>query len=172
MKILPIRIYGDPILEKKAAPVKNITGKEIELIEDMFETMYSANGVGLAAPQVGVSKRIIVVDCSLGKNRKEKIALINPEIVFVSPKTVSFSEGCLSVPNVRSVVERMYQIIVRGITPDGAPIEMEVKDLLARVFQHEVDHLDGKLFFHRLPRSELSILLPKLNELKRLNKKR
>lgn len=141
--ILPIKIYPDKILRKKSEKVKEITDAEKELIDNMFETMYRNNGIGLAAPQIGVLKRIIVVDIGNGP-----ISLINPEILKKKGKAIS-TEGCLSVPGVILKVKRASYVKVKGLTKNGKQIVIKAKGLLAFALQHEIDHLNGILIYDR-----------------------
>lgn len=143
MAILNIRKAGDPVLKQKAAPVEKITRKIKELLDDMAETMYAADGVGLAAPQVGVSQRIIVLDVGEGL-----IQLINP-VITNSEGQESASEGCLSIPGVYGDVERSSRVTVEGYERTGKPIRIQAEGLLARALQHEIDHLEGVLFIDR-----------------------
>ncbi|MFB3896583.1 MAG: peptide deformylase [bacterium] len=167
MAILKIHYYGDPILEKPTTTINNITSKEIALVEDMFETMFTAEGVGLAANQVGINKRIVVIDASRGQMKKERITIINPEIVFYSKEIDSGKEGCLSFPEMEGTVERSLLIGVRAVNLNGDTIELEVKDMLARIFQHEIDHLNGKMFIERMLRADRQLLEGKLKKLKK-----
>ena len=156
---LEVRILGDPILREKAAPVAQVSDQTRQLIRDMFETMYAEEGVGLAAPQVGVSERIIVVDPH--NDEIAAFALINPEIVETSKETEKGEEGCLSIPGLRDLVERSVRVVVRGTTPEGEERELDLHGLPARIIQHEVDHLDGVLFFDRLSPLKRKLLLAK-----------
>lgn len=144
MAILPISKEGDPVLRLKAKPVERVTKRIRKLIRDMAQTMYDAPGVGLAAPQVGCSERIIVIDIGEGL-----IALINPEITEIhgSERDV---EGCLSVPGVSGYVTRAAKVSVKGLDEDGKPVKHDGSGLLARAFQHEIDHLNGVLFIDYL----------------------
>lgn len=146
MAILPIRKLPDPVLRQKARPVQRVTRRHRRLIEDMKETMYAAPGVGLAANQVGVLERIIVVDPG-----DQFMALINPEIVAAEGVDVDV-EGCLSIPRVTGYVERAASIRVRALDERGRPVELEAEGYLARIIQHEVDHLDGVLFIDKAAR--------------------
>jgi len=142
--------YGDPILETPAEPVTEFDTKELhELIADMFETMYSAKGVGLAAPQVGLSLRLTVIDCSVGEDDAQKLALINPEIIFMEGAQTG-EEGCLSVPGFREDVTRARKAVVRACNVRGEMFEAAGEDMLARAMQHEIDHLNGILFLQHL----------------------
>ena len=141
MSILDIRVLGDPILREETKPVEQITDELRTLVKHMFETMYLAKGIGLAAPQVGRTERVAVVDVE-----NNPIVLINPEIVESDSKTAQAEEGCLSIPDVYGDVERPGRVRVRALNLEGNPFEMEAGDLLGRCFQHEIDHLHGKLF--------------------------
>ncbi|MEW6048444.1 MAG: peptide deformylase [Bacillota bacterium] len=143
MAILPIRKVPDPVLRQKARPVQRVTRRHRRLIEDMKETMYDAPGVGLAANQVGVLERVIVVDPG-----DRFMALINPEILEAEGKSVDV-EGCLSIPGITGYVERAQTVRVRALDERGHPVEFQAEGYLARIIQHEVDHLDGVLFTDR-----------------------
>ncbi len=145
MSILDIRVLGDPILRQATTPVATITDDVRRLIDDMFETMYHARGIGLAAPQVGRSERVAVID--LGD---DPFVVINPEVVQASSSTAKGEEGCLSIPDIYADVERPKSVVVHAIGRDGQPFEREATELLARCLQHEIDHLDGKLFLDYL----------------------
>ena len=147
MSVLDIRVLGDPILRQETKVVEQVTDEHRRLIDDMFETMHAAKGIGLAAPQVGRSERIAVVDVQGGS---QPIALVNPEIVQSSAETDKSEEGCLSIPDVYADVERPSRVMVRALDRAGAAFEMEADELLARCFQHEIDHLHGKLFIDYL----------------------
>ena len=145
-----ILTYPDPFLSTKALPVESVDGKIRELIRDMFETMADANGVGLAATQVGVGKRVIVVDVSPVEEEAGPLALVNPEIVRKTGQ-VEGTEGCLSVPGVEGTVCRAESVVVRGMNEHGDPVTVEAHGILSRALQHEIDHLDGILFIDRIP---------------------
>ncbi|MBF0328979.1 MAG: peptide deformylase [Nitrospirae bacterium] len=149
MAILEIRKYPDEVLKKKALPVEKVTDKIRTLIDDMIETMHAAPGVGLAAPQVGVSKKIIVIDISSKEEQYPLIALINPEIIDTDG-LVSSDEGCLSLPKYTTVVKRAERVVVKGIDREGREVVIEADGLLARALQHEMDHLDGLLLIDRI----------------------
>ncbi len=151
----PILTYPDPFLEKKAPAVSAVDGKIRELIRDMLETMHAAKGIGLAAPQVGEGKRVIVVDVSPVDEGAQPIALVNPEVVR-KQGWVEGVEGCLSIPGVEGPVFRYESVVVSGRDEDGASVTVEASGLLARVLQHEIDHLDGVLFIDRLSPSAAS----------------
>jgi peptide deformylase len=136
-------------LRKPSAPVEEVNDEIRELVETMIQTMYAAPGVGLAAPQIGVNKRIFVVDTSVGEKPDALIVMINPEIVSTEG-TIEQEEGCLSVPEFRSTVKRPAKITVRGLNLEGETVEVTGENLLARALSHEMDHLDGKLFIDRL----------------------
>jgi peptide deformylase len=144
--LLTVRLYGDPVLRQVATPVREITAEIKRIIADMTETMWHQVGIGLAAPQVGLSYRILVMDDGKGGAQ----TLINPEIESRSG-TIREEEGCLSLPGVFGVVERSKTITVRAMDADGKPVSMEATGLKARIVQHELDHLDGVLFIDRLP---------------------
>jgi peptide deformylase len=164
MPRLEVRILGDPVLRQKAEPVAAITPELRRLIADMFDTMYAEEGVGLAAPQVGVSDRVIVVDPH--DDETEPFALINPEILDASRETEKNEEGCLSIPGVRDMVERSMRVRVRGLSEDGEVKEFDAEGLLSRILQHEVDHLDGILFFDRVGPLKRKMLLAKWHKVK------
>lgn len=145
-----ILTYPDPFLLRKAAPVIRVDDRIRELVRDMFETMYAASGVGLAAPQVGVGKRVIIVDVSPVDKEIPPVALVNPEIVE-RQGLVEGTEGCLSVPGVEGVVPRAESVLVRALDTQGQPVKIRAEGLLARALQHEIDHLDGVLFIDRIP---------------------
>ncbi len=170
MSILALREYPDPILHQKAEVVSKIDDELRLFLDDMLETMYTDHGVGLAAPQVGVSKRMIVIDAEQkedeeGHHQKgNPIALINPEIIYTSEETIFFCEGCLSIPEQRADVERFQKIKVRYQDTTGAVKEIEAEDYLAVVLQHEIDHLNGILYIDHLSRLKRNMLLKKLEK--------
>src|SRR5437763_1566784 len=144
--IYPIVKYGDPVLERDAEIVTEYDTPELhKFIEDMFESMYAAKGVGLAAPQIGVSRKIAVIDTSNGQNEEEKLVLINPQIVHVEGKQVG-EEGCLSIPGFREQVRRGRVVTVRAQNARGEAFEKTGEDLMARAFMHEKDQLYGRLY--------------------------
>ena len=147
--IYPIVKFGDPILEKPAQSVTEFGDGLRKLVEDMFESMYAAKGVGLAAPQIGISKRLAVIDVSFKKDPKAKLVLANPEIVKVEGKQRG-DEGCLSIPEFREKVTRPMKVKVRAQNLQGDTIEVEGEELLARALLHETDHLNGKLYISHL----------------------
>ena len=147
MSILDLRVLGDPILRQETRVVPAVTDELRQLIDDMFATMHRARGIGLAAPQVGRAERLAVVDVEGGR---QPIVLINPEVIASSSDTEKSEEGCLSIPDVFGDVTRPAAVTVRAMDRDGAPFEMQATGLLARCFQHEIDHLHGKLFLDYL----------------------
>jgi peptide deformylase len=149
MAILEIKKYPDDVLKKKATPVENFDSDLHRLIDDMVETMYAASGIGLAATQVAVSKRLIVVDVSTKEEKYPLVVLINPEIIETDD-FVDSEEGCLSIPGYISTIKRAEKIIVRGLDRNGKSIQFEADGLFARAIQHEIDHLDGILFVDRM----------------------
>jgi peptide deformylase len=151
MAILEILTYPDPVLRKVAAPVKNINAKTARLIDDMLETMYGAPGVGLAAPQVGASQRIIVMDVDHENPHKQIYKLINPVITRAEGDIV-WEEGCLSVVDFTAEVRRAAQVEVVALDENEKELKIEAEGLLAVALQHEIDHLDGKLFIDRISR--------------------
>lgn len=147
MEKLDIVLYPEQGLREVCAPVKEMNDDIDKLIDDMFYTMYDAPGIGLAAPQIAVQERIIVVDVS--ENNDQPIALINPEIIK-SAGQITWEEGCLSLPGVYGKVKRPSEVIVQGMNRDGKMVEIEANDLLAVCLQHEIDHLNGKMFIDHL----------------------
>ena len=151
-----VRIYPDPILIKKAAPIENIDGEIKAVIDKMAKAMYAHKGIGLAAPQVGISRRIVVVDIGEGLR-----ALINPEIVEGEGESI-LEEGCLSLPDIGVTVVRKQKVLVRGWDMDGKEVKAEISDFLGRVYQHEIDHLNGILIIHHLSRLKRELLVKKM----------
>lgn len=164
MAVREILIIGHPMLVKKAEPVDRIDEDIVRLAEDMVETVHAAPGIGLAAPQVGVSKRVIVVDMSVGQNKDDLIILVNPEVVGKEGE-ISCEEGCLSVPDIRENVTRPYRVTVRGLDLKGRTVEVEGEDLLARALCHEIDHLDGILFVEKLSALKRRLIKKKLKKI-------
>jgi peptide deformylase len=146
--IREIRILGDPVLRETAQPVPEVNGELRQLVADMFETMYAADGVGLAAPQIGLGIRVIVVDPH--DEETQPFALFNAEVVSRGADTDKSEEGCLSIPGIRDVVERPSTVVVDALDAEGKPVRIEAEGFLARVLQHEVDHLNGVLFLDHL----------------------
>ncbi len=149
MAVLEIKKYPDTVLTERAISVDSLDERHQRLIDDMIETMYAAPGIGLAAPQVGVSERIIVIDISKLDEESFLLVLINPEIVF-KEGLIESEEGCLSVPGITINIERAERVIVRGLDRFGNPLEVEGKGLLSRALQHEIDHLNGILILNRI----------------------
>jgi peptide deformylase len=159
--------YGEPILERRADPITDFDTPELrELIGAMWETMYAAKGVGLAAPQIGSSTRISVIDVSVGEDETKKIVIINPEILS-SEGTQTGEEGCLSIPGFREPVTRANQVMVRAQNERGETIELSGEELLARAFQHEIDHLNGILFINHLSTLKRDIIRRKIKKLQK-----
>jgi len=163
MPVLQIAIYGDLILTKKAEPIKNINEKIVELAQNMVKTMHSAPGIGLSAPQVRTSKRLITVDLSVGEKSEDLIILVNPELLSQEGEIIS-EEGCLSVPGIQEKVARSAKVVVKGIDLEGNEKIIEAEDLLARVLCHEIDHLNGKLFIDYLSPLKISLIRKKLKK--------
>jgi peptide deformylase len=163
MAVREILIIGHPMLVKKAEPVDRIDEDLVRLAEDMVETVHAAPGVGLAAPQVGVSKRLIVVDMSVGQNKDDLIILVNPELVGKEGE-ITCEEGCLSVPDIREKVTRPYRVTVRGLDLEGRAVEVEGEDLLARALCHEIDHIDGILFVEKLSALKRTLIKKRLKK--------
>jgi peptide deformylase len=165
-KIYPIVKYGDPILEKPTAPVKQFDAELEALTEDMFASMYAASGVGLAAPQIGKSMRLTVVDVTGGKNPEAKIVLANPEIIHAEGE-VREEEGCLSIPGFRGYVMRPQFVTIRAQNAKGESFEIRGENLLARAFCHEIDHLNGILFLQHLSMLKRDLIKRKIKKLKK-----
>lgn len=162
--------YPDPVLKKKAEPIAAITPEIRQLAEDMLETMYASEGIGLAAPQVGESIRLIVVDVTGPEKREEPMVIVNPEIVCSAGEVVS-DEGCLSVKDMRSEVTRADTCTVRGLDLDGNQIEMEAVGMTSICLQHEIDHLEGVLFIDRISRLKRTLYDAKVKKWIRLGRK-
>jgi peptide deformylase len=158
--------YPDPVLERPSQPVTEFDEELRKLVDDMFESMYAAKGIGLAAPQIGVSKRLTVIDLSFQKNPEEKIVLINPEITFREGKQYE-EEGCLSLPEIREKVSRAAKVKVKAQDAKGEWFELDGEELLARAFQHEIDHLDGVLFFRRVSALKRDLILRKIRKMQK-----
>lgn len=163
---LDIVKYGDPVLETVARPVTDF-GKELaQLVDNMFETMYFAKGVGLAAPQVNMSWRLTVVDISSGQNPDDKLVLVNPQIVKLEGSQVG-EEGCLSIPGFREQVKRANKAIVRAQNVKGEFFDVAGEELLARAMQHEIDHLNGVLFIQHLSLLKRDLIKRKIKKLQK-----
>jgi len=167
--IYPIVRYGQPVLEKKAADITEFDTPDLhKLVEDMFESMYAAKGVGLAAPQIGVGKRIAVIDTTVGEDVGQKLVLINPEIIG-KEGSQSGEEGCLSLPTFRETVTRAKKVTVRAFDPAVKPFEMTGEDLLARAFLHETDHLNGTLYISHISPLKRDLIRRKVRKLQKAN---
>ena len=164
MAIREIIYLPDPRLRKKSIPVERFDSHLQTLIDDMFETMYAARGVGLAAPQIGINLRLSVVD--VVGDKKQQFVLVNPEIEFLS-EHVTFTEGCLSVPGVYDEVKRAQRVRLKALDRNAKPYTVEAEGLLAECFQHEVDHLNGKLFIDLLSMLKRTLARKKLEKFKR-----
>ena len=165
-KIYSIVKYGDPILEKPGAPVTKFGSELEELAEDMFASMYAAQGVGLAAPQIGKSIRFCVVDVTAGKNPEAKIVLVNPEVTHAEGE-VREEEGCLSIPGFRGYVVRPQFVTVKAQNAKGEPFEIRGENMLARAFCHEIDHLNGILFLQHLGMLKRDMIKRKIKKLRK-----
>ena len=164
--IYPIVKFGNPVLEKPAEKV-TVFDKDLEkLIEDMFESMYEAHGVGLAAPQIGIGRRIAVIDVTFKEDPNAKLVLINPEIIHTEGKHTQ-SEGCLSIPGFREPVSRAKKAVVRARDVKGESFEITGEDLLARAFLHEIDHLNGILFINHLSSLKRDLIKRKIKKLQK-----
>ncbi len=164
--IYPIVKYGDAVLEKPAATIAEFNDELRKLADDMFESMYAAHGVGLAAPQIGIAKRIAVIDVTFKEDPSAKIVLVNPEIVHTEGKQTS-SEGCLSLPEFRENVTRPMKVTARAQDLDGKTIEVNGEELLARALLHETDHLNGKLFISHVSALKRDLIKRKIRKLMR-----
>lgn len=166
LKIHEVIKYPDPVLARRGEPVTEFGPELKTLVDEMFDSMYAAQGIGLAAPQISLSQRITVIDVSFKKDPAQKIALINPEIVERTGKQVE-EEGCLSLPEIREKVERAAWVKVRAQDVTGKWFEVEGEELLARALQHEIDHLDGVLFIDRISRLKREMVLRKIRKLQK-----
>ena len=164
--IYPIVKFPDPVLQQPAAPVTVFDADLRKLVDDMFASMYDAQGIGLAAPQIGIPKRLTVIDLSFQKKPEDKIVLINPEVMATKGKQVG-EEGCLSLPEIRDRVTRAAEVTIRAQDVDGNPFEVDGTELLARAMLHEIDHLDGILFIFRLSRLKRDLQLRKIRKLQK-----
>ncbi len=164
--ILKIVKYPEPVLQQPGEPVTEFDKDLRKLVADMFETMYAASGIGLAAPQVAVAKRVTVIDLSMGKDPEQKLVLINPEIILQEGKQYE-EEGCLSFPEIREKVQRAFKVRIRAQDENGKWFEMDGEELLSRAFQHEIDHLDGKLFIFRMSALKRDLALRKIRKMQR-----
>ena len=165
--VYPIVKYGQPVLERRGEDIVEFGTPEIhQLIEDMFESMYAAKGVGLAAPQIGVGKRVAVIDISSGEDAAQRIVLINPEIVKTEGSQKS-EEGCLSLPTFREQVARPHRVTVRAQDSTGKHFELTGEDLLARAFLHETDHLNGKLYISHVSALKRDLIRRRIRKLQK-----
>jgi peptide deformylase len=164
MTVLPIITIPDPILRKISDPVERVDDAVVKLMDDMLETMYAAPGVGLAAVQVGVPRRIVVIDAAEEGAPRQPIAMANPELVALGSTTRLHEEGCLSIPDVRIEIERPSTVTVRYIDRDGKEQELEAEGLLATAVQHELDHLDGQLIIDFLSRLKRDMIIRKFKK--------
>ena len=168
--IRPILRYGDDVLHAPAAPVVDVTAADIQqLIDDMIHTMYAAPGVGLAATQVGVALRIFVCDISIGRNPADLLTFVNPEFVERDGMQLE-EEGCLSVPGFNATVARPSRAVLKGLTRDGQEQTVDASGLLARCFQHEMDHLEGTVFVDRLRGLQKDLIIRKIRKLSKSGK--
>lgn len=158
--------FPDPVLERAGEPVTEFDDELRALVDDMFESMYAAKGIGLAAPQIGLSKRLTVIDLSFKERAEDRIVLVNPEIISREGKQYE-EEGCLSLPEIRDKVSRAARVRVRAQNLKGEWFEMDGEELLARAFQHEIDHLDGILFFRRVSALKRDLILRKIRKMQR-----
>ncbi|HTW62920.1 MAG TPA: peptide deformylase [Terracidiphilus sp.] len=162
--ILKIVKYPEPVLSQPGEPVTEFNEELRRLVTDLFETTYAAQGIGLAAPQVGISKRLTVIDLSLGKDPKEKLVLINPEVISSEGRLYE-EEGCLSFPEIREKVVRAAKVRIRAQDEYGKWFEMDGEELLSRAMQHEIDHLNGILFIFRMSPLKRNLNLRKIRKL-------
>jgi peptide deformylase len=162
--IYPIVKYGDPVLEKPAAPVEVFDDELRKLLDDMFESMYAAHGVGLAAPQIGISKRIAVIDITFKEDPNAKLVLVNPQIIHTEGKQKG-SEGCLSIPDFREPVTRPMRVKVKAQDAGGKWFEKTGEEMLARAFMHETDHLNGRLYIHHISALKRDLMKRKIRKM-------
>jgi len=160
-----ILIWPDPILKKKASPVAEVNDSVRALVNDMFETMYAADGVGLAAPQIGVLKNVIVLDTTPRQPDSKPVAMVNPEIISLEGKMV-YTEGCLSIPGEAEEVERAAKVTVKFLDPEGNPQTLVAEGLLAVAIQHETDHLNGTMFVDHLSALKRELIRKRMKRLK------
>lgn len=170
MAVLPIVLLPDPVLRQKAEPVAAVDAEIKALMDNMLETMYDAPGIGLAAPQVGISARVIVMDCSDDDAEPEPICMANPEIIRLGETRETMEEGCLSIPGHRGEVSRPVELDIRYLDENGEPQERHAEGLLAVCIQHEIDHLDGVLFIDYLSRLKRDMIIRKMTKEARLER--
>jgi peptide deformylase len=163
LTLLEILVFGNPVLAKRAEEIKNIDGELCQLAQNMVHTMHAAPGIGLAAPQVNKSVRLITVDLSIGEEKREIFILANPEILVSRGESI-MEEGCLSVPDINEKVVRPTHVVVKGVDLDGNEKTFEAEGLLARVLCHEIDHLNGKLFIDHLSPLKKNLIKKKLRK--------
>ena len=164
MPLMPIVKAGDPVLRQKTQPIEKIDDALLQLISDMFVTMYAAPGIGLAAIQIGVPQRIITIDLAKKDEPPEKRVFINPQITWSSDETSTYDEGCLSIPEVYEEVERPEKVKVKYLDLDGQEHEIEADGLLATCLQHEIDHIEGKLFIDHISRVKRDMIVKKFKK--------
>jgi peptide deformylase len=164
--ILKIVKYPEPVLQLPGEPVTEFNAELRKFVADLFETMYASQGIGLAAQQVGVTKRVTVIDLSGGKDPEKKLVLINPEIILREGKQYE-EEGCLSFPEIREKISRAAKVRIRAQDEKGKWFEMDGEELLSRAFQHEIDHLDGTLFIFRMSALKRDLTLRKIRKMQR-----
>lgn len=168
MAVLPILVAPNPVLKKKAEPIEQVDAEIVQLMNDMLDTMYDAPGIGLAAPQVGVSKRILVMDVSRDDEEAKPLRMANPEIIWESEELASYEEGCLSFPEQYAEVDRPARVTVRYLDENNESREIEADGLLATCVQHEIDHLDGVVFVDHLSTVKRGMIMRKLKKLQKL----
>ena len=171
MTVLEIKLLPDPILRKKASPLEKVSEEVKKILNDMAETMYNAPGIGLAGNQVGVLKRLVVMDCSTDEEDPNLIKMINPEIVNSSDEKEELEEGCLSIPDHKSIVKRPANVKVKYLNIDGIEKTLDAEGLLAACVQHEIDHLNGILFVDHISRIKRDMILRKVKKQLRENEK-
>ena len=171
MPVLEIKLLPDPILRKKASPLEKVSEEVKTILNDMAETMYNAPGIGLAGNQVGVLKRLVVMDCSTDEEDPNLIKMINPEIVNSSDEKEELEEGCLSIPDHKSIVKRPANVRVKYLNIDGIEKILDAEGLLAACVQHEIDHLNGILFVDHISRIKRDMILRKVKKQLRENEK-
>ena len=165
--VYPIVKFGDPVLEREADAITDFDTPDLDkLVEDMFESMYAAKGVGLAAPQIGIGKKISVIDISNGERPEDKIVLVNPKILKIEGKQVG-EEGCLSIPGFREQVRRGKRVIARAQNAKGVEFEINGEDLLARALIHEIDHLHGRLYITHISPLKRDLMKRKIKKMQR-----
>jgi peptide deformylase len=158
--------YPEPVLQQPGEPVSEFDAELRKLVADLFETMYASQGIGLAAQQVGVAKRVTVIDLSQGKDPAQKLVLVNPEVILREGKQYE-EEGCLSFPEIREKIARAAKVRIRAQDEKGKWFEMDGEELLSRAFQHEIDHLDGTLFIFRMSALKRDLTLRKIRKMQR-----